>query len=131
MTHDQLQSGCWEKAWNYAVTKAPHMLRRFFSVPNSAIGFVGENKARQLVACGLLAGVWDMVVFDDAGACHWIEFKVDGDRISPAQKKFRKAMLPLENNFFYEVREVDKFFMIFVAIVERDFEILNKLMYAE
>lgn len=129
MTHDQLQSACWTQAWNYCVKYAPHMLRRFFSVPNSAAGFLGRNKAKQLVSCGLLAGVWDMPVYDAAGATHWIEFKVGDDRISPAQKKFRTAMLPLGNQFFYEVRDVEVFFTIFVAIVDRNIETLNSFMY--
>lgn len=128
-THDQLQAECWTEAWNHCVKYAPHMLRRFFSVPNSAVGFLGRNKAKQLVSCGLLAGVWDMPVYDDVGATHWIEFKVYGDRISDDQKKFRTAMLPLGNQFFYEVRSVERFLTIFVSIVNRNVEILKGFEY--
>jgi len=130
MTHDQLQSECWEKAWNHAVTQAPHMLRRFFAIPNSSMGFLGMIKAKQLESCGALGGVWDMVAFGDEATIHWIEFKVGRDTISDAQKKFKAAILKSGGkNYFYEVRDVNTFCSIFTAIVELDFEILNKLMY--
>lgn len=105
------------------------MLRRFFSVPNSAVGFLGRNKAKQLQACGLLAGVWDMPVYDAAGATHWIEFKVGTDTVSSAQKQFKEAMAALGNQFFYVVKDVNTFFTIFVAIVNRNVEILKGLEY--
>jgi hypothetical protein len=129
MTHDQLQAECWTMAWNHCVKNAPHMLRRFFSVPNSAVGFLGRKKAKQLQSCGLLAGVWDMPVYDDVGATHWIEFKVGSDQVSDDQKKFMTAMLPLGNQFFYEVRDTEQFFTIFTAIVNRNVEILKRLEY--
>lgn len=106
------------------------MLRRYFSVPNSSMGFMGMVKAKQLEACGAIAGVWDMPVFDDLGACHWIEFKVGADTVSKPQKKFMSSMLPLGNQFFYVVHEnVEVFICIFTAIVTKDDRTLKELMY--
>jgi hypothetical protein len=123
MTHDQLQAACHAWAWN----TYPHMRRRYYSVPNSATGFMGRIKAQQQVALGLIAGVWDMPVYDDQGAAHWIEFKVDGDSISDSQWKFYRAMQPLGNQFFYEVREICNFQLIFGAIATNKQEILQKI----
>jgi hypothetical protein len=106
------------------------MQYRFFSVPNSAVGFLGPKKAKQLQSCGLVAGVWDMPIFDSNGACHWIEFKVGKDTVSPAQKKFRTAMLPLGNQFFYVVHEdVNLFWEIFTNIAHMNIQSLLKLQY--
>lgn len=120
MTHDQLQAACWAWAWRTCVTDWPHMLRRFFSVPNSAAGYLGKIKTGQLRACGLLPGVWDMPVYDDVGATHWIEFKIAGDEISADQWKFYYAMHPMGNQFFYEIRDFETFCAIFTAIVENN-----------
>jgi hypothetical protein len=126
MTHDQLQAKCHAWAWNECVKKWPHMLRRYFSVPNSATGFMGRVKAQQMVALGLVAGVWDMPVYDDRGATHWLEFKVGGDRISDSQWKFYFAMHPLGNQFFYTISDFETFCTIFTAIVENNYESLQK-----
>lgn len=123
MTHDQLQAACHAWAWN----AYPHMRRRYFSVPNSATGFMGRIKAQQLVALGLIAGVWDMPVIGSGGAVHWIEFKIDGDHISDSQWKFYNAVQPLGNHFFYEVREICKFQLIFEAIANNLQETLQKM----
>lgn len=130
MTHDQLQAACWAWAWNAAVTQWPHMLYRFFSIPNSATGFLGRNKTMQLRACGLLAGVWDMPVYDAVGATHWLEFKVGKDTVAvgdptDAQWRFYLAMQPLGNQFFYEVRDFESFCTIFTAIAEKNTNILQ------
>lgn len=132
MTHDQLQAQCWAWAWRACVQNWPHMLRRFFSVPNSAAGFLGPRKAGQMAACGMLAGVWDMPIYDDRGATHWVEFKVGKDKVSDAQKKFRTAMLPLGNQFFYVIHEdFNLFCRIFTAIVTKDDLTLQELSYDE
>lgn len=132
MMHDQLQAACWAWAWQNSVKRWPHMLRRFFSIPNSATGFLGRNKAMQLRACGLLAGVWDMPIYDATGACHWVEFKVGKDRVqvgdaSDDQWKFYLAMQPLGKHFFYEVRDFESFCTIFTAIVEKNEGILVEM----
>lgn len=129
-THDQLQAACWAWAWRTSVQQWPHMLRRFFSVPNSAAGFLGPVKAGQMAACGMLAGVWDFQVFDDWGRVHWIEFKVGKDRVSDKQKLFRRAMIPIGTNFFYVVHDdIQKFQRIFTAIVTKEDVTLKELEY--
>lgn len=132
LTHDQLQSTCFLWAWNLSQSDGPypHMCYRFFSVPNSAAGYLGAKKAKQLQACGLVAGVWDMPIFDSYGACHWIEFKVGKDTVSLAQKKFRNAMLPLGNHFFYVVHEDPNIFSeIFTNIATDKIQSLLKFQY--
>lgn len=131
MTHDQLQAACWAWAWQQSVKQWPWMLRRFFSIPNSATGFMGRNKTMQLRACGLLSGVWDMPVYDQRGATHWLEFKIGSDRVKVCdanddQWKFYLAMQPLGNQFFYEVRDFETFCIIFTAIAQNNQEALQK-----
>lgn len=76
----QLQAFCFQYAWNEAGLR-----NRIFSINNNAKGSVVG--AIQNVASGLMKGVPDVCILLLCGKVIWVEFKMPGAKLSPAQIK--------------------------------------------
>ena len=61
----------------------------FFHVPNG--GTRNKAEAAQMVACGVKAGVHDLVLMLPGGICLFIELKTNSGIVSKPQKKFHYA----------------------------------------
>ena len=78
-----------------------------FMIPNDAAGKTSIAKAGRLKACGLRAGVADLVVMSPDGRAHFLEVKTETGRLSESQIRF--AELCIKRGWKYEVaRTVDE-----------------------
>ncbi len=58
-----------------------------FHIPNG--GRRGRVEAARLKGQGVLAGVADLCILGPGGFCGWIEVKRPGEKLTPAQERFR------------------------------------------
>lgn len=81
-----MQAELFQYFWNYH----PVTRKRIFHVPNG--GSRNKIEAVQLRAQGLIAGVPDLIVLWE-GKMYGIELKVEGGKLSDAQKKLHEVWL--------------------------------------
>ena len=72
-----------------------------FMVPNDAAGKTSMAKAGRMKACGLRAGISDLVVMSPSGVAHFLEVKTATGVLSPSQIRF--AELCIKKGWKYEV----------------------------
>jgi hypothetical protein len=109
MSEDQLQSDCYQWAWN----NFPNTRRLLFSVPNG--GTRNTREAMKLKATGLTAGVADLL-FLWYGKTFAFELKVGTNKQSPSQLEWEKIATPHIASYKV-IRTFDQFQTIFTQIV--------------
>jgi hypothetical protein len=109
MTEIQLQSTCFQWAWN----TYPDTRRLLAHVPNGS----SRNKieAMQLKSSGVVPGVHDLF-FYWKGQLYWFELKVGTNKQSPEQTLFGKAMTA-QGAICHEIRTVEHFQTLFKSII--------------
>lgn len=110
MSEIQLQSACFQWAWN----NYPRTRMCLFHVPNGSRR--SKIEAMQLKASGVVAGVHDLLFYHKR-QLYCFEMKVGSNRQTPEQIAFGAAMMA-QGAILYEVRDVQTFQTIFKSIVE-------------
>lgn len=105
----QLQSFCWQKAWN----EYPFLRYRIFQVHNNTSNVI---QAMQKKASGLVAGVPDMCCLLPNKNVVWIEFKFMKNKKSEAQIKLHENWKSINHNIF-TVNSVELFDQIIKEFV--------------
>ena len=88
----------------------------YLAIPNGGLRDI--STARKLKAEGVRAGVADLQILMEQGRVLWIELKIKGGSLSPAQKVFRDACLNLGHPWTMAktVDEVKHFLMAHGAV---------------
>lgn len=64
-----------------------------FMVPNGELGKISQAAAGRAKACGLRAGISDLVLMSKDGRAHFLEVKTESGRLSESQERFRDLCL--------------------------------------
>lgn len=103
MSEIQIQSECFQWAWNHPSGKLKH---KIFSINNNSKGSI--INAVQMKASGLVPGIPDLCALLDDRKVFWFEIKTDKGTISESQKKIHMQWEQIGHVVFI-IRSVDQF----------------------
>lgn len=110
MTELQLQSSCFQWAWN----TYPELRRLLFAVPNG--GKRNAREAMNLKASGVVAGIPDMPLYWK-GQLYGFEFKVGCNDLSPDQREVIRKWTE-HGAICYVIREKEVFQSLINKIIQ-------------
>ena len=116
ITHDRLMQNCYTWLHN----SYPHLRKTSWAVINELKPYPGESiksfkiRLGYLKAIGLVTGVYDYH-FYYKGVLHCFDFKIDYDKLSADQLKFKEA-IEANGGHCYEIRSLKQFQNIIKSI---------------